>query len=127
MLPSDDAVVLGKPLISRVTTLTGEALARPGNVQALIGTPVGELLAFAGLAEQRLDRLIMGGPMMGFSLPSLDVPLIKTSNCLLAVTREELPPAPPALPCIRCRRMRRRLPGQPVAAATAFLCPRPTA
>ena len=97
-----DAVVLGRPLISRVTTLTGEALARPGNVQALIGTPVGELLAFAGLAEQRLDRLIMGGPMMGFSLPSLDVPLIKTSNCLLAVTREELPPAPPALPCIRC-------------------------
>ncbi|MBU2218716.1 MAG: electron transport complex subunit RsxC [Gammaproteobacteria bacterium] len=97
-----DAVLLGKPLISRVTTLTGEALARPGNVEALIGTPVGELLAFAGLDQAKLNRLIMGGPMMGFTLPSLDVPLIKTSNCLLASTSAELPPPPAAMPCIRC-------------------------
>lgn len=97
-----DAVLLGKPLISRITTLTGEALARPGNVEALIGTPVGELLAFAGLDTSKLNRLIMGGPMMGFTLPSLDVPLIKTSNCLLASTAAELPPPPPAMPCIRC-------------------------
>lgn len=97
-----DAVVHGKPLIERITTLTGEALARPGNVRALIGTPVGELLAFAGMDERKLNRLIMGGPMMGFTLPSLDVPLIKTSNCLLASTRQELPAPPPAMPCIRC-------------------------
>ncbi|MDN5514992.1 MAG: electron transport complex subunit RsxC, partial [Pseudomonas sp.] len=97
-----DAVLLGKPLISRITTLTGEALARPGNVEALIGTPVGELLAFAGLDQGALNRLVMGGPMMGFTLPSLDVPLIKTSNCLLASTAVELPPPPPAMPCIRC-------------------------
>jgi electron transport complex protein RnfC len=97
-----DAVVHGKPLISRITTLTGEALARPGNVEALLGTPVGELLAFAGLDRSKLNRLIMGGPMMGFTLPDLDVPLIKTANCLLASTAAELPPPPPALPCIRC-------------------------
>ena len=97
-----DAVLLGKPLISRITTLTGEALARPMNVEALIGTPVREMLEFAGLDPARLDRLLMGGPMMGFTLPSLDVPLIKTTNCLLAVTAAELPPPPPALPCIRC-------------------------
>ena len=97
-----DAVLLGKPLISRITTLTGEALARPMNVEALIGTPVRELLEFAGLNPARLVRLLMGGPMMGFTLPSLDVPLIKTTNCLLAVTAAELPPPPPALPCIRC-------------------------
>ncbi len=97
-----EAVVLGKPLISRITTLTGEALARPMNVEALIGTPVGELLEFAGLDGGKLHRLIMGGPMMGFTLPSLEVPLIKTSNCLLAATAAELPPPPPALPCIRC-------------------------
>ena len=72
------------------------------NVEALIGTPAGELLAFAGLEQNRLNRLIMGGPMMGFTLPSLDVPVIKTTNCLLASTFEELPPPPPALPCIRC-------------------------
>ena len=97
-----DAVMLGRPLISRITTLTGEALARPCNVEALIGTPIHELLAFAGLDEGTLERLIMGGPMMGFSLPSLDVPLIKTTNCLLASTTAELPPPPPAMPCIRC-------------------------
>ena len=97
-----DAVLLDKPLISRVTTLTGEALARPVNVEALIGTPVTELLAFAGLDDSKLNRLIMGGPMMGFTLPSMDVPLIKTTNCLLASTLAELPPPPPALPCIRC-------------------------
>ncbi|WP_217476540.1 electron transport complex subunit RsxC [Stutzerimonas stutzeri] len=97
-----DAVLLGKPLISRITTLTGEALARPMNVEALIGTPVAELLAFAGLDSGKLNRLIMGGPMMGFTLPSMDVPLVKTTNCLLATTLAELPPPPPALPCIRC-------------------------
>ncbi|MFV0455318.1 MAG: electron transport complex subunit RsxC [Pseudomonas sp.] len=97
-----DAVLLGKPLISRITTLTGEALAQPMNVKALIGTPVAELLAFAGLDDSKLNRLIMGGPMMGFTLPSMDVPLIKTTNCLLASTLIELPPPPPALPCIRC-------------------------
>ncbi|WP_448679635.1 electron transport complex subunit RsxC [Pseudomonas nicosulfuronedens] len=97
-----DAVLRGRPLISRITTLTGAALARPCNVEALIGTPVGELLEFAGLDHAKLDRLLLGGPLMGDSLPSLDVPLLKTANCLLAATREELPPPPPALPCIRC-------------------------
>jgi electron transport complex protein RnfC len=97
-----DAVVLGRPLISRITTLTGEALARPGNVEARLGTPVAELLEFAGLDQAKLNRLIMGGPMMGFTLPSLDVPLVKTANCLLASTAAELPPPPPAMPCIRC-------------------------
>ncbi len=97
-----DAIIHGRPLISRITTLTGAALARPGNVEALVGTPVSELLAFAGLDASRMERLIMGGPMMGVTLPSPEVPLIKTCNCLLVPTREELPPPPPAQPCIRC-------------------------
>ncbi|MFU6988625.1 electron transport complex subunit RsxC [Pseudomonas paraeruginosa] len=97
-----DAVVLGRPLISRIVTLTGKALARPMNVEALIGTPVNELLAFAGLAAERLQRVLMGGPMMGFALPDLSVPLVKTCNCLLAGDASELPPSPPAMPCIRC-------------------------
>jgi Na+-translocating ferredoxin:NAD+ oxidoreductase subunit C len=96
------AIIHGRPLISRITTLTGAALSQPMNVEALIGTPVAELLAYAGLHTEQLDRLLMGGPMMGFSLPSLDVPLIKTSNCLLASTAAELPAPAPALPCIRC-------------------------
>nr|WP_299240174.1 electron transport complex subunit RsxC [uncultured Halomonas sp.] len=105
------AVRDGEPLISRIVTLTGEALDRPGNVEARIGTPLQELLAFAGLQPERLSRLIMGGPMMGLALDSFDnfegwnsdaLPLIKTSNCLIAATAEELPPAPPEQPCIRC-------------------------
>ena len=97
-----DAVILGRPLISRITTLTGEALLKPMNVECLIGTPARELLAFAGLEQSKLNRLIMGGPMMGFTLPSPDVPVIKTTNCLLASTSAELPAPPPAQPCIRC-------------------------
>ena len=97
-----DAVLRGQPLISRITTLAGAALARPCNVEALIGTPVGELLDFAGVDLDKLDRLILGGPLMGDSLPSLDAPLLKTANCLLAATREELPLPAPAMPCIRC-------------------------
>ncbi|QRY81863.1 electron transport complex subunit RsxC [Pseudomonas sp. PDNC002] len=97
-----DAVQRGRPLISRITTLTGAALQHPCNVEALIGTPVGELLDFAGLDHGRLDRLLLGGPLMGDSLPSLEVPLIKTANCLLAATHEELPLPALAMPCIRC-------------------------
>ncbi|MFP6849619.1 MAG: electron transport complex subunit RsxC [Pseudomonas sp.] len=97
-----DAVIHGKPLISRITTLTGEALTQPMNVEVLLGTPVGELLEFAGLDRNKLNRLIMGGPMMGFTLPDFAVPVIKTTNCLLASTSAELPPPPPAMPCIRC-------------------------
>jgi electron transport complex protein RnfC len=97
-----DAVVEGKPLISRITTLTGEALHNPMNVECLIGTPAIDLLEFAGLQKNNMSRLIAGGPMMGFTLPALDVPVIKTSNCLLAASAAELPAPPPAMPCIRC-------------------------
>lgn len=97
-----DAIIEGKPLISRITTLTGDALQKPMNVECLIGTPVIELLEFAELQQAQLHRLVVGGPMMGYTLSSLAAPVIKTSNCLLAATIEELPPPPPAMPCIRC-------------------------
>ncbi|WP_412053301.1 electron transport complex subunit RsxC [Pokkaliibacter plantistimulans] len=96
------AVYLGEPLISRVTTLTGQALQQPRNVDALIGTPVDELLAFAGLQSQQLGKLVMGGPMMGFPLNDLSIPVTKLTNCLIASTPAEFPPAPPAQACIRC-------------------------
>ena len=96
------AIVHGEPLLSRITTLTGAALQRPGNVEALIGTPVAALLQDAGIDPRRLARLVMGGPMMGFTLHSTAVPVVKTSNCLLAASAEELPPPAPEQPCIRC-------------------------
>ena len=97
-----EAVELGIPLISRIVTLTGEALGHPHNMRALIGTPLSVLLQAAELKEKALHRLVIGGPMMGFTVDSQSIPVIKTTNCVIAATYEEMPPAPPANPCIRC-------------------------
>ncbi|RBP85686.1 electron transport complex subunit RsxC [Marinomonas rhizomae] len=97
-----DAVTLGKPLISRFTTLTGDALKNPQNVEVLLGTPVAHLLEYADSEPKKLSRLIMGGPMMGYTLDSAVVPIVKTSNCILAASKKELPPPAPEQACIRC-------------------------
>lgn len=96
------AVRFGEPLISRITTLTGEGIKQPGNVEALIGTPIDWLLAQYGFQAKNTERLIMGGPMMGFTLKHSVTPIVKTTNCILAPTHEDLPPPPPAQACIRC-------------------------
>ncbi|TDT43084.1 electron transport complex protein RnfC [Halospina denitrificans] len=96
------ALRFGEPVISRITTLTGKALERPGNVEARIGTPIIHLLNEAGLHEDNLKRLIMGGPMMGFDLPSITAPVVKGTNCLIAGTADEFPDSPIPQPCIRC-------------------------
>ncbi|MBU58447.1 MAG: electron transport complex subunit RsxC [Alcanivorax sp.] len=96
------AVHDGEPLIRRVTTVTGDAVVRPGNYESLLGTPVRDLLRHAGVDGERLGRLVMGGPMMGFTLHDPAVPVVKTSNCLIAATAEELPEPPPEQACIRC-------------------------
>ncbi|MCR8923927.1 electron transport complex subunit RsxC [Dasania sp. GY-MA-18] len=97
-----DAIVLGKPLISRITTVTGQACAQPQNFEVLIGSPIAHVLAQAGFDASACQRLIMGGPMMGFTLTDTSVPVIKATNCLLAATEAELPSPPPAQACIRC-------------------------
>lgn len=97
-----DAVVRGRPLISRITTVTGDAVREPQNFEALIGTPMRYLLEKAGYQPEKNNRMIMGGPMMGFTVPDIDVPIVKTTNCLLAPTEAELPTPPPAQACIRC-------------------------
>jgi len=97
-----EAVALGRPLVSRVTTVTGEAVAHPGNYEVLLGIPMGWLLERAGVDSERARRLVMGGPMMGFSIPEPACPVVKTTNCLLVPTEAELPTPPPAQACIRC-------------------------
>ncbi len=97
-----DAVVHGKPLISRITTVTGEAVSQPQNFEVLLGTPMSHLLEKAGYRAADNERLIMGGPMMGFTLPSAEVPVVKTTNCLLVPSKVELPAPPPPQACIRC-------------------------
>ncbi len=96
------AVIDGEPLISRVTTVTGDAVGTPRNYDTLIGTPVRHLLEHNQFNEQAGGRVVMGGPMMGFTLPSADVPIVKTTNCILAPSYAEIPDDEPAQPCIRC-------------------------
>jgi len=97
------AVHHGEPVISRIVTVTGN-VREPGNFEVPIGTPVEQLVQLAGGAGDGTNGYIMGGPMMGFTLPQPNVPVVKATNCIIASSPALFPPAPPALPCIRCSR-----------------------
>ncbi len=97
-----DAVFKGRALISRVITVTGHAVTQPGNFECRIGTPMHDLLQQAQVDVQRMDRLIMGGPMMGFEIQDAAAPILKTTNCLLASVREDVSQHDQVMPCIRC-------------------------
>ncbi|MFT7389053.1 MAG: electron transport complex protein RnfC [Candidatus Endobugula sp.] len=96
------AVAHGEPLMSRVTTFVGEALNTQRNMLALLGTPVTFALEHLGFVASNNEKLIMGGPMMGFALKSADVPIVKSTNCIIAPSTQELSPQPEAQECIRC-------------------------
>lgn len=93
----------GEPMISRVVTVTG-GVGQPGNFEVPLGMSIAELVACAGGATGGVEDLIMGGPMMGFSLPSPDVPVVKATNCIIATAPGMFASPPPAMPCIRCAR-----------------------
>ncbi|NIB24055.1 electron transport complex subunit RsxC [Pseudoteredinibacter isoporae] len=97
-----EAIKFGKPLTERITTVVGESLQQQGNTLVRIGTPSDFVLKQFGFSEQDCARLIAGGPMMGFSLPDINAPIVKTSNCLLAPSHQEMPDPEPAQACIRC-------------------------
>ena len=97
-----DAVLDGRPLISRLVTVTGQGIKAPCNIDALIGTPMADLIAHAGGYTPLARKLILGGPMMGFALPTDELPITKSTNCLLVASRIEAPDAMPTQPCIRC-------------------------
>jgi electron transport complex protein RnfC len=107
-----DAVLKGRPLISRIVTLTGEGVAKPQNIHALIGTSAGELIAQAGGYTDKANQLICGGPMMGFSMPTDEVPVTKGVNCLLIASEQDCPPPEPATACIRCGKCAEACPAQ---------------
>ncbi|WP_439844888.1 electron transport complex subunit RsxC [Aeromonas veronii] len=96
------AIIDGEPLIARIVTLTGDSFKKPGNAWVRLGTPVRWLLQRFELQPEAEQRVIMGGPMMGFTLPHAMVPVVKATNCLLAPTQAELPAPGPEQPCIRC-------------------------
>ncbi|MDH5517379.1 MAG: electron transport complex subunit RsxC [Gammaproteobacteria bacterium] len=95
------AVYLDQPLISRIVTVTGDAINEPANFEVLIGTPMNELIAQAGGYTANIGGLVMGGPMMGFSLPNDTLPVTKACNCLLTRVTEDTRQIP-AQACIRC-------------------------
>lgn len=96
------AVRYGEPLISRVTTIAGKALKSEKNIELPIGTPINHILQQHGFDESKGERVIVGGPMMGYTLRDTSAPIIKTTNCILAPSREELAIPSPAQACIRC-------------------------
>lgn len=96
------AVSDGHPLTRRITTVTGSALARPGNLEVRLGTPVADLLAWRGLDETALVSLHLGGPLTGFPFSDRRLPITATRAGLLAAAGDDLPDPAPERPCIRC-------------------------
>ena len=98
-----DAVVLGHPLIERITTITGTPVVDPANYLARIGTPIRKLLELCGGVKENPAKVIMGGPMMGFAQSNIDVPVAKNSSGVLLMAPEEIEQFE-GNPCIRCSR-----------------------
>ncbi len=102
-----EAVVLDKPLTHRVVTVTGKAIARPGNVYVPLGTPVENVLEFCGGLTDSAARVLLGGPMMGFAIADLSTPVTKTGGAITVLSKEDVTRAKYArrvTPCIRCGR-----------------------
>jgi electron transport complex protein RnfC len=93
----------GMPYIDRMVTVSGSGIERPSNLVVPLGTPVREVLRFCGGLTVDTRAVIMGGPMMGTPIASLDAPVIKSSSGILAFTAEETA-RPKEYPCIRCGR-----------------------
>ena len=96
-----DAVVYGKPLYEKVVTIAGKGIGRPANLQVKIGTKLKDIVDYLGGLKPGLSKIILGGPMMGFAVSSLDVPVTKTTSAVLFLTADEIDTRPHGQ-CIRC-------------------------
>ncbi|WP_422126526.1 electron transport complex subunit RsxC [Thioalkalivibrio sulfidiphilus] len=98
-----DALFQGRPLISRIVTVTGDGVAAPRNYEMRLGTPIREVLDHVLKSEARGSaRVHIGGPMMGFELPDAHAPVAKGTNCLLVRAQPAETRPAEAMPCIRC-------------------------
>ena len=97
------AVIEGKPLMERVVTVSGDAVADPGNFKVLLGTNHRELIEAAGGFKEHPKKVISGGPMMGFAMLTIDTPVTKTSSSVLGFTEDAVEQSKPS-PCINCGR-----------------------
>ncbi len=102
-----EAVVLDQPLTHRVVTVTGEAIAEPGNFYVSIGTPVEDLIEFCGGVTEKSAKVVMGGPMMGIAIADMKTPITKTTGSITVLTAEQIGKAKfekRQTACIRCGR-----------------------
>lgn len=97
------AVMAGEPVMDRIVTVTGEAVADPCNFKAKMGTSFAELLEAAGGFKQPAKKIISGGPMMGFAMFDYHVPVVKTSSAMLCMTEDDISEKEPTA-CINCGR-----------------------
>ncbi len=102
----------GKPLLERNVTVTGNGVQTPRNLLTLLGTPVSHLIACCGGYSDDVARLVVGGPMMGVPLPSDAAPVVKGTNCLLALSQDDIRAPQTEMPCIRCGDCTRSCPAQ---------------
>ncbi|MBE5873393.1 MAG: electron transport complex subunit RsxC [Lachnospiraceae bacterium] len=115
-----NAVVLGKPLLERIVTVTGDAIENPRNYKVHLGMSYNELLEVAGGFKGTPEKVICGGPMMGFGMFDLNVPITKTSTALLALSKDEVSAMEPG-PCINCGRCVEVCPGRVIPSKLADL------
>ena len=96
-----DAVALNKPLYEKVITISGKGIQRPANLRVRLGTRLGDIVTYLGGTRPELSKIVMGGPMTGFSISTLDIPIIKTTSGVLFLSEDEVDTRAHG-PCIRC-------------------------
>ena len=117
------AVVMGKPSMDRVVTVSGDAVNNPGNFKALFGTNQMELIEAAGGFKTEPEKIISGGPMMGFAMFTVDVPVTKTSSSILCFSKDEVAGVEPSA-CINCGRCVEACPSRIIPSRLADLAER---
>lgn len=95
------AVALGKPLYEKVVTISGKGITRPANLLVKVGTRISDIVEYLGGVKPELAKIVLGGPMMGFAVSNLDIPVTKTTSSVLFLTEDEIDTKPHSQ-CIRC-------------------------
>jgi electron transport complex protein RnfC len=96
-----DAVTLGKPCYERIVSFTGKGIKRPANVMVRVGTSIADVVEYLGGTTPDLAKVVVGGPMMGFAVSTMDIPITKTTSGVLFLAKDEID-TQPHYPCIRC-------------------------